>query len=165
MLYCIVGPSGCGKSTVLNELLKKGYKAPNSYTTRPKRFPEETGHVFVTEEEFNKLENKLAYGYFNGHHYCVTEQMISECDFYIVEPSGLEDLKNHGIDFKVIALQLGESKCKARMLSRGDSLEDVLARLENDKVVFRDLYEIYDIMIDANQPVENIVHQIEKYIN
>ena len=54
MLYCIIGPSGCGKSTVVSELNKLGYKSPDSYTTRPPRYPGEGGHTYITIEIHNR---------------------------------------------------------------------------------------------------------------
>ena len=55
-IICIVGRSGSGKTTAaeyLEELY--GLKSIQSYTTRPKRKPNETGHTFVTEDEFDKI--------------------------------------------------------------------------------------------------------------
>ena len=93
MLYCIIGPSGSGKSTVVEELNKMGFKSPDSYTTRPKRFPEEGGHTYITQEEYDNLLNIVAYTHFNGYNYCVTKEMLDGCDFYIVDPDGIETLK------------------------------------------------------------------------
>ena len=53
-IYLIVGKSGSGKTTLVNELRKYGYTSVESYTTRPKRFKNETGHTFITEEEFDR---------------------------------------------------------------------------------------------------------------
>lgn len=161
MLYCIVGPSGCGKSTVVDELNKLGYKSPDSYTTRPKRYPEETGHTFITEDEYDKLENIVAYTVFNGYRYCVTKEMLEDCDFYIVDPPGVKTLReNSDIDIKVIGLELEPISCAIRMLSRGDKPNDVIKRLENDWYMFRDFDEICDYRLDAGEDVSQIVKRI-----
>lgn len=56
----IIGPSGVGKSSLLLELSKKGIiQLTPSWTTRPARIDEKNGsieHVFVEENEFNKLK-------------------------------------------------------------------------------------------------------------
>ena len=52
-IYLIVGKSGSGKTTLVEALKKYGYTSIESYTTRPKRFEGETGHTFITEEEFD----------------------------------------------------------------------------------------------------------------
>lgn len=55
-IYLIVGPSGSGKTTIANELKATyGYKAVESYTTRPPRYEGERGHIFVSDEEFDAL--------------------------------------------------------------------------------------------------------------
>ncbi len=165
MLYCIIGPSGSGKSTVVEELNKMGFKSPDSYTTRPKRFPEEGGHTYITQEEYDNLLNIVAYTHFNGYNYCVTKEMLDGCDFYIVDPDGIETLKKNGYtDFKVIGLELEPCDCAVRMLSRGDKPDDVRGRLENDWYIFRDFDKLCDIKIDATKDVKWIVNQILDYM-
>ena len=57
IFFIIVGESGSGKTTIVNELEKRyGLTSVQSYTTRPKRYPDETGHTFVSEQEFFQLE-------------------------------------------------------------------------------------------------------------
>ena len=59
--YLIVGQSGSGKTTIVNTLEEKyGLKSIQSYTTRPKRSENETGHTFISDEEYDKLENIVA---------------------------------------------------------------------------------------------------------
>ena len=158
MLYCIIGPSGSGKSTVVEELIKRGHKAPNSYTTRPIRYANEPGHTYITEEEYDKLEDVVAFTEFSGYHYCVTKQMLDGCDLYVVDPSGIDALKSNGYkDFKVIGLDLEPSDCAVRMLSRGDYGPDILNRLDNDWYIFRDLCTICDFMVDATKDIAVII--------
>ncbi|MBQ8218576.1 MAG: hypothetical protein IJZ79_02400 [Bacilli bacterium] len=165
MLYCIIGPSGCGKSTVVNELIKRGHKAPDSYTTRPPRFHNEGGHTYISEEEYEALEDKVAYTTYNGYRYCVTKQMLNDCDLYIVDPAGIETLKNNGYDnFKVIGLDLEPSDCASRMLARGDFGPNILGRLEHDWYMFRNFEQLCDFLIDATQDTAQIVAQIEEYM-
>lgn len=165
MLFCIIGPSGSGKSTVVNELIKKGHKAPDSYTTRPKRYLDEGGHTYITQQEYDALENKVAYTHFNGYDYCVTKEMLDGCDLYVVDPYGVESLKENGYtEFKVIGLELEPSDCAVRMLSRGDSGKDILGRLDNDWYMFRNFTDMCDYKIDATLSIEEIVNNIENYI-
>ena len=162
MLYCIVGPSGSGKSTVVEKLNKMGYKSPDSYTTRPKRFPEEKGHTFITEEEFDKLEHIVAFTIFNGFRYGVTKEMLQDCDFYIVDPAGIEYLKacDEEIEFRVIGLELEPSDCAVRMLSRGDDPKNIIERLDNDWFMFRNFKELCDYRINASEDLNEIVKRI-----
>lgn len=161
MLYCIVGPSGSGKSTVVNKLIELGYTAPNSYTTRPKREPNETGHTFITEEEYDELEDVVASTTFNGYRYCVTRDMLDGCDFYIVDPEGIRTLEKHGyFDFKVIGLDLDPSACAVRMLARGDNIDDILGRMDNDFYIFKHFNDLCDYEIDASNDLSVIVNSI-----
>ena len=165
MLYCIVGPSGSGKSTIVNELNKLGYTSANSYTTRPKRTPNETGHTFITDEKFDKLQNIVAYTIFNSYRYCVTKEMLDGCDLYIVDPPGIKTLKDSGYtNFKTIGLILDKNKCTNRMLSRGDTLDKVQSRLDNDDKIFDGFENICDYKIDASKSISNIVNEILQII-
>ena len=57
----LVGASGSGKSTVANHLHNEyGYDVLQSYTTRPKRTADETGHVFATEEEYEAIAKHIS---------------------------------------------------------------------------------------------------------
>lgn len=49
----------------------------------------------MTDEEFDKLTNIVAYTEFKGYRYCATQQQIDDADFYIIDPRGLEDFKNN----------------------------------------------------------------------
>lgn len=166
MLYCVVGPSGSGKSTLVEELNKLGYKSPDSYTTRPKRNPQEKGHTFISDNEFDRLEDVVAFTVFNGYRYCVTKQMLQDCDFYIVDPPGVETLKINGeIPFKVIGLELEASDCAVRMLSRGDSADDVMGRLDNDWWIFREFDNICDYKLDATKDIPELVQEVLSIVN
>ena len=48
--------------------LQYQYKPLLSYTTRPKRYPEEEGHIFITKsEEVPLLQDIVAETYFDGY--------------------------------------------------------------------------------------------------
>ncbi len=165
MIFCIIGPSGCGKTTVVEELVKKGYTSVPSYTTRPKRFENETGHTFITKEEFDKLTDIVAYTHFNNYDYCVTKDMLNNCDFYIIDADGILELSKHNISFITIGLKLSQTDCISRMLMRGDSCSDILDRLQNDKIKFKNYLNLCDYTIDANNSINDIVNQIEEIYN
>ena len=72
-IFLIIGCSGSGK-TAITEKLEELYhlKSIQSYTTRPPRYDGETGHIFVSNEEFDELTDYVAYTEFAGFRYCAT---------------------------------------------------------------------------------------------
>lgn len=90
-LLLFVGPSGSGKTTAAEYLEStQGYKSVQSYTTRLPRYENETGHIFVSNEEFDKLQNLVAYTEYNGHRYCATSEQVDEADIYVIDVPGVE---------------------------------------------------------------------------
>ena len=68
-LFLFVGRSASGKTTVANMLERDGYNQIQSYTTRPPRYQDETGHTFISNKEYDKLDNIVASTLYNGYHY------------------------------------------------------------------------------------------------
>ena len=55
-LVIIMGRSGAGKTCVANAMRDAyGWTQIESYTTRPRRSEDETGHHFITEAEFDQI--------------------------------------------------------------------------------------------------------------
>ena len=97
-ILLIAGKSASGKTTLAEELESRcGLKAIPSYTTRPPRTPNEKGHTFVTDEEFNRLENIIAYATTTNARYCVTQQMFDDPQYsvYVIDNSGIKYLKEN----------------------------------------------------------------------
>lgn len=143
-IYCIVGPSGSGKTTI-SKILERDYgmKLVESYTTRPPRYPDEEGHIFVSDEEFDALGEMCAYTEYDGHRYGVTPDVIDQNDIYVIDPYGVKYLKRkyHG-NKGVIAIRLflSEEERIKRMVDRGD---------QNDKIVKRIMQDIASFAIDG----------------
>lgn len=167
-IYCVVGPSGCGKTTVVEALREKyGYQVVESYTTRPPRYPGETGHIFVSPEEFQALGKMCAYTKFDGHEYGVTPDLIEQNDLYVIDPAGVEFLRNeyHGSkEIQIIGLTAAPDVLHRRMKKRGDSEDKISRRLANDSVAFRSLNDLSDILISSEGPVGPICECIHEFI-
>ena len=160
-IYLICGPSGSGKTTLADLLQAKyGYKEVESYTTRPPRYPGETGHIFVTEEEFYDLGALCAYTHFDGNDYGVTPDIIDQNDLYVIDIRGIEYLKKHYHGPKgivVIAVDVIDRKVLAdRMHQRGDPAVRIEQRMKNDKEEFKNLTDTADKIIfsDLHTPEE-----------
>lgn len=152
-IILLVGKSGTGKTTVTNILKKKyGLKLLNSYTTRPKRAPNEKGHRFVTDEEFERLKKDMcAYTSFDGYKYCATNRQIRVADVYVIDPAGVEYFMKHykGKKKPISVELLADKKVRYdRMRKRGDSFWQAKKRLRHDKKAFAESNA--DITINAN---------------
>lgn len=135
-IYCIVGPSGSGKTTI-SKILGRDYgmKLVESYTTRPPRYPNEEGHIFVSDEEFDALGEMCAYTEYDGHRYGVTPEVIDQNDIYVIDPFGVKYLRKHYHGQKnVVAIRLSvdEDTRMQRMADRGDSSDKIVNRIMQD---------------------------------
>ena len=171
-IYLIIGKSGSGKTTLVNELQKYGYKSIESYTTRPKRYENETGHTFITEEEFDQLKDICAYVKYNGYRYCATSEQVNNATLYVIDPDGLQYFKNHYTGNKKICAIYIDCPWHVRlrrMLKRGDSFQHAINRIFLDSKVFAN-YEndINFIIKNKNKTkaitlLKSIISELENY--
>ena len=174
-LYLFVGKSASGKTTIAELLESKyNYKTLQSYTTRPKRHENETGHTFISEEEFNNLENIIAYTEYNGYKYCATKEQIDDVSIYVIDVPGVETLLQKYKTERPIAVIYFDAGIVTRidrMIERGSSDMEIVSRLHNDESSdwMRELKKICGepyvtqvktvYTIDANQNVSNVLKQ------
>ena len=153
ILVLLVGRSGSGKTTLEKMLVEIGFKSVKSYTTRPKRTEDEDNHTFVSKEEFDALENKIAYTNFNGYEYCATKEQLDNATVYVIDPAGVEYLKQSGYDRElfIVYLETWGSTCMTRMLDRGDDYDKAKQRIANDEREFALFGDKADVKINANK--------------
>lgn len=136
-LYLFVGKSASGKTTVVNFLEKKhGIKQVNSYTTRKPRYEGEIGHVFVSDEEFDNLDELVAYTEYNGYRYGTTAEQLDQCQIYVVDVPGVKTLlERYKTDRQIIVLYFSTNICTRinRMIDRGDCDTAIISRLLQDE--------------------------------
>lgn len=167
-LICIIGPSGSGKTTLVETLQKYfGFKSVESYTTRKPRYIGETGHTFISDEEFDALDT-ITNTVFDNHKYGVTTDMLDRADLFVVDKEGIKTLKEYYNTRKVviIALKCPNNILKQRMFSRGDSEEQVNKRIIHDKDAFDGYLSLTDYIIDADNDINTIIQKFfEIYIS
>ena len=162
MINLILGRSGSGKSTVVKYLQNQyHYKPLLSYTTRPKRYPEEEGHIFITKsEEVPLLKDIVAETYFDGYHYFATKEQLNNSDLYIIDPIGLWNLKD--VNKRSFYIDVSESILKQRLYDRDRSLDRYYWDLKNYPTVSTEID--YRIQADGMSISEigDYIHHIIK---
>lgn len=166
-IYLFCAPSGCGKTRITTELEKRfGLKVLQSYTTRPKRTPNEYGHIFVTDEEFDRLNDMVAYTYYNGHKYCATTEQVENNDLYVIDIDGVEYFKksyNGNKNVKIIALETPIDLRMARMALQGRTEEQIKQRIKIDTILFKKLKNIANVIFENNN-LDITIKEIYDYI-
>lgn len=167
-LICVVGPSGCGKSTMSGAMVKKYPQLSEvwSMTTRPARYLNEPGHIYVTKEEFDKYE-MVAYTMFDGNEYGVPASMLDNADFYVIDIEGVKTLRDRyaGKKLVVVYLDVTPDVAAERMKKRGDSDEKIKKRLANDAIMFSDIKGLApDYVIDANRNEDAVRADFESIV-
>lgn len=137
-LFLFIGRSASGKTTIANMLTERHrYVQVESYTTRRPRFDGETGHIFITEDEFKNLGELAAYTYYNNNHYGTTFEQLNECDIYVIDVPGaeslLEKLKDDDRPICILYFKASVYNRIQRMIDRGDSDMTIISRLLQDE--------------------------------
>ena len=181
-IFLIVGCSGSGKTTITEQLEQKyGMKSIQSYTTRQPRYNGETGHIFISDEEFDKLTDMVAYTEFAGNRYCATAEQVENNDLYIIDPKGIDFfMKSYkgSKTPKVIFISSNLTTRYERMVGRAETkgkshqeaIESSLTRIVNDAGEFYDYIQgqawvDYVCKNNSNDKLEDVVDKIFDYIS
>lgn len=159
-LFCILGETSRGKDTFARILENDyGLRQVVSCTTRPMRLGEQEGreHYFISEEQFYDIrdfgtDEVVAYTQIGDYHYFATRNELINSDIYIIDPIGLDSLKDYikrsHLDISLCAVYITSSYdiAKERAILRGDDLEVFEKRSEAERIMFEqfDCLEHYD---------------------
>ena len=145
-LYLLVGPSGTGKTTIANLLSKQyGLTQVESYTTRPRRTPDEGGHRFLSAEKYpdwrtieHQYHDIVARTIYNGHFYFATREQMDAADLYVIDPPGVDVLRKnyHKRGLRIIYVCSPDDALRRRMIARGNTPEESDERIALDKEWF-----------------------------
>lgn len=176
ILITVAGRNGSGKSLIAKKVAEAlGLNVVKSYATRKPR-PEELqkglencDHIFVSDEEYDKLENITAETEINGARYCTTQEILNNSDIYVIDPKGIKDLKERcGNRYKLLQFYIyaDADKRAARFVARGESKAKFEAREQSEDEQFCD-YENnhgWDIIIYNNWDIDTAVKTMLGYV-
>lgn len=121
-IICIIGESGSGKSLIAGYIEQVyGYKPIESRTTRPPRTPDEDGHTFVTDAEFDmyKVADMIAFTEFGGYRYCCLKKDVNPKSIYVIDEHGYNYLKALFTDIYLIYSLRVHRDYKDRLMTAG----------------------------------------------
>ena len=153
-ILAIVGKSGSGKSLSAT-YIQEHYDIPllESYTDRPKRHPDERGHTFIPSHMFDYIPKKdmIAYTEFGGKRYCCLHADVKAENTYVIDPRGLEYLKNNFSDrYNIKSVWIDRDK------------RDVDAdRAKRDEGMFYLPQDYYDYYIDNNDKKSKLYRNLD----
>ena len=173
-MIVIIGASASGK-TEIAKLLQNNYKYQKciTTTTRDKRHNEvdNIDYHFISKEEYkNKLENNefVEHTLYNDNYYGINKKDVNENSLVIVDPNGANELiKQLGDDVFVVYVETKKTLRKTRMINRGDDLELIEKRLNNDTNIFKkkNINKIDLVLKNKNQPLEDLAKEVDnKYL-
>jgi len=142
-MILLTGASASGKTEVAKLLRSKyGIVKAITETTRPPRVGETNGvdYYFVSESEFQNdiKEGKLVeHTLYNGHYYGCPKKEVTHQKCIVVDPNGLRSFLALA-DASVVTfyLEASEDTREARMKHRGDTEENIVKRIEGDRIDF-----------------------------
>lgn len=143
MVIVVLGGTCSGKTEFALACEKFGFPKVITNTTRARRVDDkDNSYHFLTRDEFNeKIMNgeMLEFAEYNGNLYGTSIDSISDNCVIVLEPNGLKSLKNHlGDKIYSIFLDVSDEERMRRGIARGDNLEVIKARIEEEKKLFTD---------------------------
>ena len=179
-IIVFVGPSGVGKTAITNILCHKysNFKANISCKTKKKRFNEINGqdYFFMGENEFKeKIENNefIEHNFYNGFYYGTLKSQVEgilrnyNC-ILIINPSSICEVKELEFFKKhraiIFFLNAKDKILKERLVSRGDSKEDIIERIKLAKIErkFANCCDYIVNVVDLRKSSQEIYNFLQK---
>ncbi len=168
-MLILIGASASGKSNIAKLLIKDyHFEKVITTTTRQKR-PGEINHIdyhFTTKKRFLKKKKKggfLETVTYDNEYYGTPKDEAGLNKVLFVDPDGANSIYYHHIEHVVFFyLSAREETRKERMLDRGDTLIQIIDRLEKDAAHFKkdNLVHIDYIVDTSDESLEELTYKI-----
>ena len=159
--------SGVGKTTIINELAKTGlFIYPKMYTTRPIREQINDGKIHVKEEDYENISSKVVEFCYNQYKYAITDEEVQKSNIFDLAPSGFRSLQENYNGSKRIVLiyiWIDERERINRMKKREENEQNILSRLEYEKLEYNNIEEIVDYSV-INDSLRDCIDKIMEII-
>lgn len=149
IIYFIVGASATGKSTIVKKICEDFHlEETKSRTERPRRWPDEDTHMFVSpaqaDKEYDSTEALLQTEVSGSRYYALPEDLR---DFYIIDANGVHDIKaaQQNFKYKIVLLKTPFPIRLFRIILR-DGFKNGIKRLSEDKKIVGDVENYADII-------------------
>lgn len=177
--FLIIGRTASGKSSIARAVCKKlNLTQVKSYTTRAARqneISENSDHYYINEDEFERIMNGedgkvAAYTEINGVKYCTTMNVLEKSDIYVIDPNGVEYLKENcsdQFDFVEIYIRVPYKTAEQRFINRGSTKKEFEQRYEKESEQFGEYekQQKFQYHLLNDKPFEESVDLVCKWIN
>lgn len=147
LIICILGESASGKTTLAEHLDQAfNIKMIQSYTDRPRRTKDETGHTFLEPSEFDLLKpsEMIAYTRFGDYRYCCLYSDLVDINTYVLDEAGLIMLKQGNTGYVIKTIR---TVCREQTrIERGGQV-----RVDRDRGRFNIPLDQFDIVYYSDQ--------------
>ena len=176
ILICLMGRTASGKDTLANKLCERtGLRQIISYTTRDRRANEGDTHIFISDEEYQSLEDSeqiAAFTQIGSYKYCCTINQLYENDIYVIDPIGVQHLRELNLpNLKLVTVYVNvpDDIRKERALNkRGDDRLTFMKRDMAEREQFRAMlrnadfdYAISNLDVAKSYSVLRWISQVE----
>jgi hypothetical protein len=167
MKLLIVGRTATGKDT-LRESLEKfaNMTFVKSYATRPRRYPDEDTHIFVTKEQANeimKTDTVIARTTIADNDYFATKSQVENADGYIIDPIGIYELidKMPTTDFLILYLMPNkdykdiyiERELAKNVKTKAKIIKELDKRMTSEDKIFNEFDKNIDSLLENHKNI------------
>jgi guanylate kinase len=147
VLLCIMGRTASGKDTLVNKLCERtGLCQIISYTTRERRLNEGDTHIFISDKEYQALEdaNQIAtFTQIGPYKYCCTVEQLYQNDVYVIDPIGVQHLRELNVpNLRIVTIYINtpdEIRKERALNQRRDDRLTFMKRDLDERAQFREM--------------------------